>query len=103
VNEVRDHLFRCEVVEQAQHALEQRTVLATAHLPGHDDPRVSSAVSVPLRVQWSEIANVVGEDGPFICRGADELFLVGGSVIACLFCRQDVVSSIAQLDGPSVS
>src|SRR5262245_17202633 len=47
VDEVGNHFLRREVVEQAQHTLEEQAILATAQLLGHDDPGMALPGGLP--------------------------------------------------------
>jgi hypothetical protein len=62
VDQVPEHFLRREVVEQAQHPLEQEAVLAATELLGHDDAGMGTGGRLPRLVQGSEIADVEGED-----------------------------------------
>ena len=99
VDEVTDHFFRREVVEQAQHPLEQQAVFAAAELLGHDDAGVRARRRLPRLVQGGEIADVEGEDGPVCGRGEGELLLVSSGVLPGLLGRQHVVPAATQIDG----
>src|SRR5262249_53561872 len=61
VDEVADHLFRREVVEQAQHPLEQNAVSTAAELLGDDDARVRAA---PCPRRGAAVQQGVPEPGP---------------------------------------
>jgi hypothetical protein len=47
VNKVAEHFLRREVVEQAQHPLEQKPVLTAAKLLGHDDASMGARGRLP--------------------------------------------------------
>ena len=51
VDQVAVHFLRREVVEQAQHSLEQQSVVAAAELPGHDDPGMGAPAA--CHASWS--------------------------------------------------
>ena len=98
VDEVSNHVLRREVVEQAQHPLQQHAVMTAAELLGHDDTSMGTLGRLPRLVEGSEIADVEGEDGPVFGRGEGELFLVGRGIVPGLLGRQDVVTAAAQID-----
>jgi hypothetical protein len=58
VDKIGDHFLRREVVEQAQHPLEEKAVLAAAKLLGHDDASMGTLGRLPRLVEGSEIADV---------------------------------------------
>jgi hypothetical protein len=99
MDKVPDHFFCRKVVEQADHALEQETVLATTELLGHDNARVGATPCLPLLVKRGEIANVEGKDGSVFTRGEGQLVLISGSIFTSFFGGQDVVAAAAQIDG----
>src|SRR5262249_17382357 len=80
VEKVPAHFLRREVVEQAQHPLEQEAVLAATELLGHDDAGMGARGRLPRLVEGSEIADVEGENRPLFGRGQGELLLVGSRI-----------------------
>jgi hypothetical protein len=99
MDKVTDHFFCRKVVEQADHALEQETGLATTELLGHDNARVGATRCLPLLVKRGEIANVEGKDGSVFTRGEGQLVLIRVSIFTSFFGGQDVVAAAAQIDG----
>src|SRR5207248_8229737 len=85
MNEVADHLLRGEVIEEAQHALEQQPVLATAELLRHDDAGMRATSRLSLLVEWAEIADVEREERA-VFRGCEgELLFIRGGVLTGFF------------------
>jgi hypothetical protein len=66
MDQVADHFVGGEVIEEAQHAQEQQSVLAAAELLRHDDAGMRATGRVPLLVERSEIANVEREKRPVL-------------------------------------
>jgi len=98
MDEVVDHFFGREMVEQAQYPLEELTVLPTAQLLGNDDSCVRAFGRLPLLVERREIANIESEDGSILRGGEEELFLVGGGILAGFLGCQNVVATPAQIN-----
>ena len=99
MNEIADHFLRGELIEEAQHALDQQTVLAAAELPGNDNAGMGAAGSLPMLVERSEIANVEREKNAILPRCKYELLLVRRGVVTSLFGPQDVETASTQVNG----
>src|SRR4051794_13178930 len=97
MDEVANHFRIGQVVEQAQHALEQESVLTTAHLLGDDDARMGSPHGLPLLVERSEVTNVECEDGSTTGTCEGELFFVRRGVPASFFSCQNIITAAAQV------
>jgi hypothetical protein len=86
------------VIEEAQHALEQQTVLAAAELLRHDNAGMRAAGRLPMLVERSKIANVECEKRAVLPSCKRELVFIRGGVVTGLFGPQDVESTAAQLN-----
>jgi hypothetical protein len=90
MNEVAGHFLRREVVEEAQHALEQQTLLTAAELLRNDDASMRATGHLPVVVEWAEIADVEGEQRA-VFRGCEgELLLIRDGVLTGFFSPQNV-------------
>jgi len=98
VNKVPEHFLRRELIEQAQHSLEQKAVLAAAQLLGDDDAGMGALGRLPRLVEGAKSRMLKVTMARFSPVAKASLFLIGSCVSAGFLGRQDIVAPAPQID-----